>query len=145
MHDIPPCKHAHRFTIHHVHLFPAIYPPCTALKTLFVPCCWRPGTSALSTLPSPHHHQVAPRCVVVRAATAERVSATTPASNNSKPATQKPTVIITGASSGLGLNAAAALAKSGDWHVIMACRYALGVGRLKHLDRIEALVLLNWV
>lgn len=37
-------------------------------------------------------------------------------------ATQKPTVVITGASSGLGLNAAKALADSGDWHVIMACR-----------------------
>ena len=37
-------------------------------------------------------------------------------------AQQKPTVIITGASSGLGLNAAKALAASGDWHVIMACR-----------------------
>jgi protochlorophyllide reductase len=36
--------------------------------------------------------------------------------------TQKPTVVITGASSGLGLNAAAALAKSGDWHVVMAVR-----------------------
>jgi len=66
--------------------------------------------------------EVAPRCVVVRAATAERVAASTPASTDSKLATQKPTVIITGASSGLGLNAAAALAKSGDWHVIMACR-----------------------
>ena len=31
-------------------------------------------------------------------------------------------VIITGASSGLGLSAARALAESGDWHVIMACR-----------------------
>ena len=60
--------------------------------------------------------------MVVRAATAEKVQASSPASNNSKPATQKPTVIITGASSGLGLNAAASLAKSGDWHVIMACR-----------------------
>lgn len=35
---------------------------------------------------------------------------------------QKPTVVITGASSGLGLNAANSLAQSGDWHVIMACR-----------------------
>ncbi|KAL6752795.1 Protochlorophyllide reductase, chloroplastic [Haematococcus lacustris] len=35
---------------------------------------------------------------------------------------QKPTVIITGASSGLGLNGAKALACSGDWHVVMACR-----------------------
>ena len=41
---------------------------------------------------------------------------------NSDKASQKPTVIITGASSGLGLNTAASLAKSGDWHVVMACR-----------------------
>ncbi len=34
---------------------------------------------------------------------------------------QKPTVIITGASSGVGLYAALALAKR-DWHVVMACR-----------------------
>lgn len=34
----------------------------------------------------------------------------------------KPTVIITGASSGLGLAAAKQLAQSGDWHVVMACR-----------------------
>lgn len=40
----------------------------------------------------------------------------------SEKATQKPTVIITGATSGLGLNTAAALAKSGNWHVVMACR-----------------------
>lgn len=31
-------------------------------------------------------------------------------------------MIITGASSGLGLAAAKALGQSGDWHVIMACR-----------------------
>jgi protochlorophyllide reductase len=60
--------------------------------------------------------------VVVRAATAERAATTKPAAAASKPATQKPTVIITGASSGLGLNAAAALAKAGDWHVVMAVR-----------------------
>lgn len=32
------------------------------------------------------------------------------------------TVIITGASSGVGLQAAKALANRGQWHVIMACR-----------------------
>ncbi|MFM7407430.1 MAG: protochlorophyllide reductase [Cuspidothrix sp.] len=34
----------------------------------------------------------------------------------------KSTVIITGASSGVGLQAAKALANRGNWHVIMACR-----------------------
>jgi protochlorophyllide reductase len=32
------------------------------------------------------------------------------------------TVVITGASSGVGLQAARALAQTGDWHVVMACR-----------------------
>jgi len=36
--------------------------------------------------------------------------------------TRKSTVIITGASSGVGLQAAKALAQRGTWHVIMACR-----------------------
>ena len=35
---------------------------------------------------------------------------------------QKQTVIVTGASSGVGLYAAKALALTGKWHVIMACR-----------------------
>jgi NAD(P)-dependent dehydrogenase (short-subunit alcohol dehydrogenase family) len=43
------------------------------------------------------------------------VSAPAAPSTSAKATEQKPTVIITGASSGLGLNAAAALAKSGDW------------------------------
>jgi protochlorophyllide reductase len=37
-------------------------------------------------------------------------------------ASQKKTVVITGASSGLGLAAAKALAAGGDWHVVMAVR-----------------------
>mmetsp|Transcript_9642 Transcript_9642/g.29048 ORF Transcript_9642/g.29048 Transcript_9642/m.29048 type:complete len:415 (+) Transcript_9642:188-1432(+) len=45
---------------------------------------------------------------------------------------QKPTVIITGASSGLGLAAAKALADAGQWHVVMACRnYAKAVSAAK--------------
>ena len=35
---------------------------------------------------------------------------------------QKSTVVITGASSGVGLYAAKTLAQSGEWHVVMACR-----------------------
>ncbi len=35
---------------------------------------------------------------------------------------RKLTVVITGASSGVGLQAAKALAQSGQWHVVMACR-----------------------
>jgi protochlorophyllide reductase len=35
---------------------------------------------------------------------------------------KKSTVIITGASSGVGLQSARALAQTGQWHVIMACR-----------------------
>lgn len=62
------------------------------------------------------------RASVITNVTAERVQAPTTAKTSSKITDQKPTVIITGASSGLGLNAAAQLAKTGDWHVIMACR-----------------------
>ena len=51
------------------------------------------------------------------AASLQQVSTTLP-----EQALQKPTVIITGASSGLGLNAAKALSDTNDWHVVMACR-----------------------
>ncbi|KAL2613054.1 hypothetical protein R1flu_024746 [Riccia fluitans] len=49
-----------------------------------------------------------------------------PAETANKPSSRKTatknTCIITGASSGLGLAAAKALAETGEWHVIMACR-----------------------
>ncbi|XP_024374027.1 protochlorophyllide reductase [Physcomitrium patens] len=48
--------------------------------------------------------------------------ASTNASTSSKKTDTKSTVIITGASSGLGLATAKVLADSGEWHVIMACR-----------------------
>jgi NADPH:quinone reductase-like Zn-dependent oxidoreductase len=83
-----------------------------------------------SPLPSPSQRPQAARVVAQAASTAERVSTPKSAAPGNKPATQKPTVIITGASSGLGLNAAAQLAKGGDWHVVMACRCALAVGGL---------------
>lgn len=59
--------------------------------------------------------------VTVRAAATAAPAAPAAFSTVDK-ASQKPTAVITGASSGLGLNAAKALAASGDWHVVMACR-----------------------
>ncbi|KAL3509408.1 hypothetical protein ACH5RR_028809 [Cinchona calisaya] len=44
------------------------------------------------------------------------------ASSEEKKTLRKGNVIITGASSGLGLAAAKAIAETGKWHVIMACR-----------------------
>ena len=72
---------------------------------------------------------VAPRASVLKAAGARagatKVSAVaegaSPAKSSGK-STGDRHVVITGASSGLGLRAAASLAKSGDHQVIMACR-----------------------
>ncbi|CAN1796385.1 Protochlorophyllide reductase A, chloroplastic [Linum perenne] len=44
------------------------------------------------------------------------------ASPEGKKTLRKGTVVVTGASSGLGLAAAKALAETGKWHVVMACR-----------------------
>lgn len=70
------------------------------------------------------HFQAAPRQPLVAPIRAQSVAA--PADTKNSTATKKTdtksTVIITGASSGLGLATARVLADSGQWHVIMACR-----------------------
>ncbi|KAL1346169.1 hypothetical protein HN51_019893 [Arachis hypogaea] len=67
---------------------------------------------------------------VVRAETA---ATATPAVSKSAPegkkTLRKGNVVVTGASSGLGLATAKALAETGKWHVIMACRDFLKAAR----------------
>nr|GMC76255.1 protochlorophyllide reductase-like [Ipomoea batatas]GMD49063.1 protochlorophyllide reductase-like [Ipomoea batatas]GMD51404.1 protochlorophyllide reductase-like [Ipomoea batatas]GMD53255.1 protochlorophyllide reductase-like [Ipomoea batatas]GMD58058.1 protochlorophyllide reductase-like [Ipomoea batatas] len=59
---------------------------------------------------------------VVRAETMVATPGVTGAQVSGKKTLRKGTVVVTGASSGLGLATAKALAESGKWHVIMACR-----------------------
>ncbi|XP_058082707.1 protochlorophyllide reductase-like [Magnolia sinica] len=58
----------------------------------------------------------------VRAETAVTTPAITRSAPEGKKTLRKGSVIITGASSGLGLATAKALSETGKWHVIMACR-----------------------
>lgn len=60
--------------------------------------------------------------MTVRAQAVAEAPTYTPASVQGKKTLRKGTVIVTGASSGLGLAAAKSLAESGKWDVIMACR-----------------------
>lgn len=54
--------------------------------------------------------------------TAVATPGVTRSSSEKKKTLRKGSVIVTGASSGLGLAAAKSLAETGKWHVIMACR-----------------------
>ncbi|KAF3335327.1 protochlorophyllide reductase-like protein [Carex littledalei] len=61
--------------------------------------------------------------VVIKAqSTAVAAPGLTNSSLDGKKVLRKGVVVVTGASSGLGLAAAKALAETGKWHVIMACR-----------------------
>ena len=64
--------------------------------------------------------------VRTQVATAPSPVTTSPGSAAAKPSGKKTlrqgVVVITGASSGLGLASAKALAETGKWHVVMACR-----------------------
>ncbi|KAJ0251484.1 Protochlorophyllide reductase B [Hirschfeldia incana] len=74
-----------------------------------------------SSLRFKREHNV--RNVAIRAQTAATSSPSiTKSSVDGKKTLRKGNVVVTGASSGLGLATAKALAETGKWHVIMACR-----------------------
>ncbi|KAK6142577.1 hypothetical protein DH2020_022925 [Rehmannia glutinosa] len=88
-------------------LFGAALP--TSLKAEFNPCFNKELRKKLSISP-------------IKAQTAAATPAVNQSSSDNKKTLRKGSVIITGASSGLGLATAKALAETGKWHVIMACR-----------------------
>lgn len=66
---------------------------------------------------------------IIRAQTATTAPAMNQAAPEAKKTLRKGNVIITGASSGLGLATAKALAETGQWNIIMACRNFLKAER----------------
>lgn len=68
-----------------------------------------------------HHHPPSHHHPPLHTAAVD-APATTPASDNGKATKTQRVVVITGASSGLGLAAAKALVSDGNTHVVMACR-----------------------
>eukprot|EP00887_Chlorella_sp_A99_P005559 scaffold1.g5559.t1 len=98
---------------------------CTDKSLSSAKAAFRAGASPAAAAPQRRiaSAPAARRSLAARAAAAATAEPSKPAAKASTPpSTQKPTVVITGASSGLGLNGAAALAQRGDWHVILACR-----------------------
>ncbi|KAK6919541.1 Short-chain dehydrogenase/reductase SDR [Dillenia turbinata] len=81
------------------------------LRAEFNPCQIRSKEERRNTL-----------AVSVRAQTATTAPGIELATPEGKKTLRKGNVVITGASSGLGLATAKALAETGKWHVIMACR-----------------------
>ncbi|KAG9440994.1 hypothetical protein H6P81_016848 [Aristolochia fimbriata] len=71
---------------------------------------------------SMREHNQRTTAVGVRAQTAVTTPSVNRAAPEGKKTLRKGSVIVTGASSGLGLATAKALADTGKWHVIMACR-----------------------
>lgn len=100
-------KEAKSSVLKETSLFGAALP--YSLKAEFKPSFNKEFTKKLTTGP-------------IRAQTAATAPAINQASSDEKKTLRKGNVIITGASSGLGLATAKAIAETGKWHVIMACR-----------------------